>query len=384
MEGVVSTPGTPATGAFSERVGAAFAGRRVLVTGHTGFKGSWLALWLTDLGAQVTGLALERLPTRPSHFELVRLDELVADRRGDVRRLADVHDAFVASRPEIVFHLAAQALVRPSYADPKATLDTNIGGTVNVLEAVRTSATVRACVVVTSDKCYENRERAQGYREDEAMGGHDPYSASKGACELVCAAYRRSFFARAGLGPHRGLATARSGNVIAGGDWGAERLIPDCVRAWSAEEPVRIRHPQATRPWMHALDPLAGYLTLAAYLTEAAERFAGPWNFGPDEPEWTVDRVARAAGERWGGGRALIEASNEPLHEATLLRLDATKAAERLGWAPVWDTERAIAETMRWYRAWHEGGGDLRALSRAQIAAHTVDRDRRAVAMDGS
>jgi CDP-glucose 4,6-dehydratase len=345
-----------------------FSAKRVLVTGHTGFKGSWLALWLHELGAEVTGLAL-RPNTTPSHFDLLRLGDLIRHIEGDIRSPEDVGQAFARARPEIVFHLAAQALVRPAYLDPKGTFDTNIGGTVNVLEAVRTLGSVQAVVVITSDKCYENREWVWGYRENDALGGHDPYSASKGAAEIVCAAYRRSFFDAGGQGPPLGLATARAGNVIGGGDWAQDRLIPDCVRALSSNTPVVIRNPHATRPWQHVLDPLSGYLLLAQRLLDAPQQFAGAWNFGPaGQEQITVGALAERFAAAWGSGRIETPTpdANAP-HEAHLLQLAIDKAVRDLHWSPSLSAAQAIEWTVAWYQAWHHGAADLRNVSSDQL-----------------
>jgi len=259
---------------------AFYKGKSVFITGHTGFKGSWLALWLHELGAEVTGFALPP-NTTPAHFNLIGLKDLVRHIEGDIRDIQAVKHAVDIAKPEIVFHLAAQALVRDSYDDPKTTFDTNIGGTVNILEAIRHCPTVKAIVVVTSDKCYDNKEWVWGYRESDPLGGHDPYSASKGATEIVCAGYRLSYFNKDGCGPHLGFATARAGNVIGGGDWSKDRIIPDCVRALSQNKPIVLRNPLATRPWQHVLDPLYGYLLLAKNLWYQPNRFSGAWNFGP-------------------------------------------------------------------------------------------------------
>ncbi|HLZ19325.1 MAG TPA: CDP-glucose 4,6-dehydratase [Smithellaceae bacterium] len=345
-----------------------YRGKSVLVTGDTGFKGSWLALWLSGLGASVTGLALPA-STRPSHFDLAGLDHLMHHIDADVRDEEAVRQAFEISRPEIVFHLAAQALVRDSYDDPKATFDTNIGGTVNVLEAIRHCSTVRAAVVVTSDKCYDNKEWIWGYRENDSLGGHDPYSASKGAAEIVCAAYRRSYFGTGGMGPRLGLATARAGNVIGGGDWARDRIIPDCIRALSQNEPIIIRNPQSTRPWQHVLDPLHGYLMLAAYLWNAMDDAAGAWNFGPRASDQiTVLELARRFVTGWGTGH--IQTSPESgtgKHEAHLLHLNTDKAAFELQWAPVLDSSAAIDWTVQWYKAWYENQDILQNVSIRQI-----------------
>ena len=345
-----------------------FKNKSVLVTGHTGFKGSWLALWLHDLGARVTGLALPP-NTEPSHFELIRLQELITHIEGDIRNEEIVRSTFEKAKPEIVFHLAAQSLVRDSYDDPKATFDTNIGGTVNVLEAIRHCSTIKAAVIVTSDKCYENREWVWGYRENDPMGGHDPYSASKGAAEIVCAAYRRSFFDKNGRGPHIGFATARAGNVIGGGDWAKDRIIPDCIRALSKGEPIVVRNPNATRPWQHVLDPLSGYLLLAQKLFEAPARFSGAWNFGPVENgHIKVIDLTNEFVKIWGSGKTHAPPSEKSApHEAHLLRLCIDKAVHELQWQPLLNSSTAIDWTVVWYKTWHLKNTDMQSFSLKQI-----------------
>jgi CDP-glucose 4,6-dehydratase len=319
--------------------------RSVFVTGHTGFKGGWLATWLADLGARVVGYGLTP-DTTPSYFVRCGLAERVTSHVADVTDLAALEAAMAAARPSVVFHLAAQSLVRRSYAAPVRTFATNVLGTVHVLEAVRRAPSVEAVVVVTSDKCYDNRERPQGYREDEPLGGHDPYSASKAAAELVAAAYRRSFFAR---GPR--LATARAGNVIGGGDWAEDRLVPDTMRALARGQTVEIRHPAAVRPWQHVLEPLGGYLTLAERLAES-EAFAGAWNFGPrDDDAVPVAALVELLLGLWEGGRWEAAVEEQAPHEAGLLRLDWTKARERLGWRPLLTLKEAAELTVAWYRA---------------------------------
>jgi CDP-glucose 4,6-dehydratase len=328
-----------------------FKNKSVLVTGHTGFKGSWLSLWLSEMGARVTGLALPP-NTAPSHFELIRLQDLITHTEGDIRYDGIVKTAFEKAKPEIVFHLAAQPLVRDSYDDPKTTFDTNIGGAVNVLEAIRTCPSVKAVVVVTSDKCYDNKEWVWGYRENDPMGGHDPYSASKGATEIVCASYLQSFFAKQALGPYLGFATARAGNVIGGGDWAKDRIIPDCIRALSKGEPIVVRNPQATRPWQHVLDPLAGYLLLAQRLLEDPERFSGSWNFGPMENgHIRVNDLVNKCIAAWGDGKTPAHQSgtNAP-HESHLLRLCIDKAINELQWKPLLGGGDAIDWTVSWYK----------------------------------
>ena len=335
--------------------------RRVLITGHTGFKGSWLTLWLRSLGAQVAGYALEP-PTEPSLFELADLSSCCSHHIGDVRDCDSVLEVFSAEKPEIVFHLAAQPLVRESYRSPLATMATNVMGTANVLEAARSTTGVRALVVVTTDKCYSNRESLWPYSEDDALGGHDPYSASKACAELVTAAWRASF-------PREDLAiaSARAGNVIGGGDWAADRLVPDALRCWARRQCLEVRNPHAIRPWQHVLDPLHGYLLLAQQLIR--EQGAEAWNFGPNEDDMIpVDKLLNLLARSWGPGAHWQAGRNDHPHEASLLRLDSTKARMRLGWRPVWALDTAIAQTVRWHRA-HSDGADMRSLSLADIAS---------------
>jgi CDP-glucose 4,6-dehydratase len=343
--------------------------RRVFLTGHTGFKGAWLTLWLHTMGAEVTGFSLGTPPTKPSLYELARVEEDVAESvQGDVRDFPALVRAIERTRPEVVVHMAAQSLVRRSYAQPRETYEVNVMGTVNLLDAVRASGSEPLVVVVTSDKCYENREWEWGYREHEPMGGHDPYSSSKGAAELVTAAYRRSFFASPD-GPR--VASARAGNVIGGGDWGEDRLLPDVMRAALAGEAVRVRNPNSIRPWQHVLNPLSGYLTLAQALWESPEH-ATAWNFGPPEQDarpvgWIVQR----AGELWPGGvRSTLDDGPHP-HEARYLKLDSSRARQRLGWAPVIGLDEAIEQTVRWYLAL-EAGEDMREVTLEQIQSVTA------------
>lgn len=345
-----------------------YKGKRILVTGHTGFKGSWLALWLHELGAEVTGLALSP-NTDPSHFDLIGLKEMIHHREGDIRDLKSVEDSFRVAQPEIVFHLAAQPLVRDSYDDPKTTFDTNIGGTVNILEAIRLCPSVKAAVVITSDKCYENREWVWGYRENDPMGGHDPYSASKGATEIVCAAYLRSYFNKNGRGPYIGFATARAGNVIGGGDWAKDRIIPDCVRALSKGEPIIVRNQNATRPWQHVLDPLSGYLLLARRLMEDSESFSGAWNFGPiTSDQITVKALAERFIAAWGNGTIQVpQLAEKAPHEARLLHLSIDKAASELNWHPTLDSLTAINWSVAWYKTAYVNSKDIKFYSIEQI-----------------
>jgi CDP-glucose 4,6-dehydratase len=339
--------------------------RRVLLTGHTGFKGAWLALWLQALGARVTGFSLG-VPTEPSLYELARVDDGMQSIEGDVRDPAALAAAFAAARPEVVIHMAAQSLVRRSFREPRLTYEVNVLGTVNLLDAVRRDGDVRVVVNVTSDKCYLNREWEWGYREHEPMGGHDPYSSSKGCAELVTDAFRRSFFdAEASTR----LASARAGNVIGGGDWAEDRLIPDLMRAALEGRAVRVRNPESIRPWQHVLNPLGGYLTLARALWSSPELAVG-WNFGPGEEDarpvgWIVRRMA----ELWPEQLPWIaeDAPDAPApHEARYLKLDSARARAHLGWRPRWDLREGLQATVAWYRALHEGA-DIAAVTAAQI-----------------
>lgn len=342
-------------------------GKRIFLTGHTGFKGSWLCLWLHTLGAEVTGYALEP-PTNPSLFELARVSQLMTSVIADVRDLERLKTEMAAVAPDIVIHMAAQPLVRDSYKIPVETYATNVMGTVHLLEAVRTCPSVRAVVNVTTDKVYENREWPWGYRENEPFGGYDPYSNSKGCSELVTLAYRSSYFNPADYNRHGvALASARAGNVIGGGDWASDRLVPDILRAILADEPVRIRNPHAIRPWQHVLEPLSGYLLLAQKLYQEGVRFAEGWNFGPSDGdarpvEWIVGRMC----QRWGDSACYeIDAGEHP-HEAHYLKLDCSKARAELGWQPLWPLERSLDSIIAWTHAYRRGD-DLRAECLGQI-----------------
>ncbi len=344
---------------------AFWAGRRVLLTGHTGFKGGWLALWLGMLGAQVRGYALPATAT-PALWHAARLTELAPGTLADIRDGAHLATAVTEFQPEVVLHLAAQPLVRASYQTPAETYATNVMGTVHLLEAVRQCNAVRAVVVVSSDKCYDNREWLWPYREQDALGGHDPYSSSKACVELLCASWRASFL----QGRDTLLATARAGNVIGGGDWSPDRLVPDALRAWERGETLALRYPQATRPWQHVLEPLHGYLLLAQALAEGHGTAAAAWNFGPDTNG--VASVAEVVGQLsalWPGPAAWrAEPQARQPHEAGLLALDASKARNLLGWRPRWTLAQALAHTMEWHSAWR-AGADMQAFTRAQIAA---------------
>ena len=328
-------------------------GKKVFLTGHTGFKGAWLTIWLNALGAKVTGYALKP-PTRPSLFELAGLDCRIKSNIGDVRDAARLKKAMLAAKPEIVIHMAAQPLVRESYRIPAETYEVNVMGVVNLLEAVRACPSVRAVVNVTTDKCYENKEHARAFREDEPMGGYDPYSSSKGCSELVTSAYRNSFFNPADYKKHGvAIASARAGNVIGGGDWAADRLIPDMIRAALKGEKVRIRNPRAIRPWQHVLEPLSGYLRLAEQLYTHGPRYAQAWNFGPDsgdakDVEWIVKRMFEGWPEAPG---YVIDKGRHP-HEAHYLKLDSSKARRELGWQPRWHIGAAIDKIITWTRAY--------------------------------
>ena len=355
---------------------AFWRGKRVLLTGHTGFKGSWLALWLQSLGARVTGFSLD-IPTEPSLFDALRLSELLSDVRGDVRDPRSLQKAMHQAQPEIVLHLAAQSLVRQSYAQPVETYATNVMGTAHILEASRAANGLRAVVIVTSDKCYENREWELGYRENDPLGGHDIYSCSKGMAELVVAGFRRSFFPPDRLDAHGvALASARAGNVLGGGDWASDRIVPDAVRALERRLPISVRNPDAVRPWQHVLEPLSGYLLLGMRLSEkTAERagFCEAWNFGPHaESQRTVRDVVETILRFWGEGSWRPSREEGP-HEAGRLALSIEKAQTRLGWNPRWSFEETIDRTVRWYQRWRkaEGAEALRALMLSQIRDYT-------------
>jgi CDP-glucose 4,6-dehydratase len=352
---------------------AAYRGRPVLVTGHTGFKGSWLCLWLQQLGARVTGLALPP-DGQPSLFEAIGLEELVTHKVVDVRDPVPVRAAMAAAEPEIVFHLAAQSLVRRSYREPLETYMTNVMGTAHVLDAVRHTPSIRAVVVVTSDKCYESREWDWGYREIDAMGGTDPYSSSKGAAELIVAAYRRSYFAN---GDSAQIGSGRAGNVIGGGDWSEDRLVPDIVRAAVRGKAVVIRNPTAVRPWQHVLEPLHGYLELGVRLMHGGAGWAEGWNFGPEAGGMVdVGTLAELVVRAWGTGAPPLQlGTQEPQpHETRVLRLDISKAAVRFGWRPVLDLTETVALTVDWYKAHAFSPTAMRAFTERQIEVYMARR----------
>lgn len=342
-------------------------GRKVFLTGHTGFKGGWLSLWLQSLGAEVTGFALEP-PTNPSIFKVAKVEQGMVSIIGDIRDGEALSRAMKEARPDVIIHMAAQPLVRYSYAHPVETYSTNVMGTVHLLEAVRAVDTVRAVVVVTSDKCYENREWVWGYRENEPMGGYDPYSNSKGCSELVVSAYRSSYFNLAEYNGHGvALASARAGNVIGGGDWAADRLIPDMLRAIEKSTPVLIRSPRSIRPWQHVLEPLSGYLLLAQHLCQGGAKYAEGWNFGPTDNdarpvEWIVEKLCRI----WGEGASWSLDTVVGPHEAHYLKLDCSKAENALGWKPVWNLETTLAKIVTWHQS-YVSRGDMRAETISQI-----------------
>lgn len=329
-----------------------WAGKRIFLTGHTGFKGSWLSLWLSSLGATVKGYSLAA-PTSPSLFNCAGVENIVESQIGDIRDAESLHHSMLSFKPDIVFHLAAQPLVRLSYELPVETFSSNVMGTVNLLESVRNIPNIQAVVVVTSDKCYENKEWRWGYREGEPLGGYDTYSASKACAELVTSSYRQSFFNN--TPNHCALASARAGNVIGGGDWAADRLVPDILKSLQKAEPVVLRNPQAIRPWQHVLEPLAGYMTLAKQLCESGQSYAEAWNFGPpEEGAKTVQWMTEELISQWGSGSWELEAGAQP-HEATYLKLDCSKAREKLHWQPVWNPAEALAVTANWHKAWVNG-----------------------------
>lgn len=331
-----------------------YQNKKVLITGHTGFKGSWLAIWLNELGADVIGYALDP-PSEPNNFYATKLREKITHIHGDVCDHDRLIETFKKYQPEFVFHLAAQSLVRLSFEEPKLTFDTNVGGTVNVFEAVRKTASVKVFVNITSDKCYENREWVWGYRENDPMGGHDPYSASKGCAELVFNAYQKSFFSKSVmLNRPIGAASARAGNVIGGGDWGADRLVPDCIRALSSHQPIGIRNPHATRPWQHVLEPLSGYLHLGAALWKDPQKYSDPWNFGPDDRVYlTVAAMADRLIQYWGNGSWEDLSDPQALHEAKLLKLNCDKAHTDLKWHSALTIDECLQMTVGWYKQFY-------------------------------
>jgi len=353
-----------------------YSGRKVFVTGHTGFKGSWLTIWLRELGADVVGYSLGP-PSDPNNFEATKLQKKITHIHGDIRDLDRLMEAFKRYQPEVVFHLAAQPLVRLSYDEPKMTFDTNVGGTVNVFEAIRKTPSVKVLVNITSDKCYENKEWVWGYRENDPMGGHDPYSASKGCAELVFGAYLKSFFSP-GAAQDRtiGVASARAGNVIGGGDWGADRLVPDCIRALSRHQPIGIRRPRAVRPWQHVMESLGGYLRLGALLSQDPGKYSGAWNFGPEDGNHlTVAEMAERLIKYWGDGSWNDLSDPQALHEAKLLKLNCDKAHTELHWHNVFTIDECLQMTAEWYKKYYmeNQNADIYAICVSQIHGY-LDR----------
>lgn len=360
MEGMVKPPAD--NGFFN-----LYRGKRVLVTGDSGFKGSWISLWLNELGADVVGLSLP--PKREEdHFNRIQLQKTIHHVVGDIRDPAPLEKVFSDFQPQILFHLAAQALVKKSYDDPKTTFDTNVIGSVNVLEAVRKTASLKSMVYVTSDKCYKNKEWNWGYRENDELGGYDPYSASKAAAELVFSSYLDSFFKmRDGFG----AASVRAGNVVGGGDWSTDRIVPDCIRALQANHPIVLRNPNATRPWQHVLEPLSGYLKLGARLYEDPLKYSGSYNFGPRiESIRPVEELSATIIKNWGGGELQIRKEKNAPHEANLLTLNCDQANQMLKWYSKWDFERVIKETVDWYRTVFADGSRAQSISRQQITKY--------------
>jgi len=345
-------------------------GKRVFLTGHTGFKGSWLALWLHSLGAIVKGYALAP-PTNPSLFHEARVSSIIDSQIGDIRDQDILHESMTSFNPDILIHMAAQPLVRYSYDAPIETYEVNVIGTAKVLEVARSCANLKAIVNITTDKCYENDERSEGYKEDDPMGGHDPYSSSKGCAELVASAYRRSFLQEQSIG----LASVRAGNVIGGGDWADDRLIPDILRSFEKSEPVVIRNPKATRPWQHVLEPLSGYLILAEKLYKNQKEYAEGWNFGPNEKDvkpvdWILDKMI----SKWPNSSWELDQNSNP-HEAAFLKLDIAKAESKLDWQPVWGLSHTLEKIIYWHRDWLDKE-DMQAICLAEIEEYTRDMNK--------
>ena len=345
-------------------------GKRVFLTGHTGFKGSWLSLWLSSLGVEVKGYALNP-PTSPSLFNEARVASLVDSQIADIRDQDALYQSMTVFNPDILIHMAAQPLVRYSYEAPIETYEVNVIGTAKVLEVARSCPNLKAIVNITTDKCYENNERSEGYKEDDPMGGHDPYSSSKGCAELVTSAYRRSFMQEQGID----LASVRAGNVIGGGDWADDRLIPDILRSFEKNEPVVIRNPKATRPWQHVLEPLSGYLILAEKLYKNQKEYAEGWNFGPNEKDvkpvdWILDKMIA----KWPGSSWKLDANSNP-HEADFLKLDISKAEFKLGWTPVWELSQTLKRIINWHQAWLNKK-DMQTVCLAEIEEYTRDMNK--------
>ncbi len=348
-------------------------GKKVLVTGHTGFKGSWLSLWLQSLGAEVVGVSLD-VPTTPSLYEQANVAKGMISLRQDIRNGEAIKQLFQQHKPEIVFHLAAQPLVRYSYREPVETYETNVMGTLHILEGIRSIDSVRSAVMITTDKCYQNKEWVWGYRETDALGGHDPYSSSKGAAELLISSYRNSYFPQDKYSEHKtAIASARAGNVIGGGDWAEDRLIPDIIKAFKNNETVIIRNPKSTRPWQHVLEPLSGYLKLAEQLEKNGDQYAEAWNFGPAEidarpVQWIVEKMAKL----WGENANWINDKSEHPHEANYLKLDCSKAHMKLNWYPRWDLSETLLRIVEWHKL-IDAHNNYRKLCLTQINDYMKD-----------
>lgn len=329
--------------------------KTVLVTGHTGFKGSWLSIWLIELGAKVIGYSLESLEPR-SNFILAQLKDKIVDVRGDIRDSKKLKDVFNEYKPDYVFHLAAQPLVIESYEQPVYTYEVNLMGTINVLECVRSTDSVKAGIFITTDKCYENKEQVWGYKETDSLGGYDPYSSSKGACEIAINSWRQSFMNPSQYSEHgKAIASVRAGNVIGGGDWAANRIIPDCIRALENNQPIKIRNPYAIRPWQHVLEPLSGYLMLGQKLVEDPLKYSGAWNFGPNlDSVVTVWQIGREIIKQYGNGELINVSCKDSVHETQLLNLDISKAKILLGWTPELQIETAVKYTVDWYKRYKQ------------------------------
>jgi len=348
-------------------------GKKVLVTGHTGFKGSWLSLWLQSLGAEVVGVSLD-VPTTQSLYEQANVSENMISLREDIRDVVAIRKIFQDHLPEMVFHLAAQPLVRLSYREPVETYEINVMGTLHVLEGIRSVDSVRSAVMITTDKCYQNKEWVWGYRETDTLGGHDPYSSSKGAAELLISSYRNSYFPQDKYSEHKtAIASARAGNVIGGGDWAEDRLIPDIIKAFKNNEKVIIRNPKSTRPWQHVLEPLSGYLKLAEQLEKNGDQYAEAWNFGPAEidarpVQWIVEKMAKL----WGENANWINDKSKHPHEANYLKLDCSKAHMKLNWYPRWDLSETLLRIVEWHKL-KDAHNNYRKLCLTQINDYMKD-----------
>jgi len=345
--------------------------RKVLITGHTGFKGSWLSLWLNQLGAKVNGIALDP-EIYPNLFDILGLSDLVNDNREDIRDQTNTTNLLTKIDPDIIIHMAAQPLVRKAYRNPILTYETNVMGTANILEAARKCTNLKSIIVVTSDKCYENTETKNAYVETSQLGGYDPYSSSKACAEHVASSYYRSYFMRKGVG----MATVRAGNVIGGGDWSLDRLVPDAIKAFSKNNILTIRYPKATRPWQHVLGPLSGYISLCEHLWERPEKFSEPWNFGPDNKSVkTVKDMADLAVKIWGSSADWVSSNEEQPHEATFLHLNSEKTKSILAWKPIWDFNKTVNETIQWYKTYYSKKEDILKFTLAQISKYEGESD---------